>query len=239
MRLFTPSVFLVSMSCVVIADDPGLEHLFDGRSLNGWEGDKQVFRIVDGAIVAGSLRTPIDRSEYLCTTESYSDFELTFEARIEGAQNSGVHFRSARVPDSSDVAGYQADIGYISAEAMKIVAPTTSVTEATPYPLWGSLLDEYRLFADRYPKPEKPYLLLKIAKKNEVESVLKPREWNRMKVRAKGAEIDIWLNGLKTISYIETAPVPVSGLICLQLHVGAPSRASYRTISLRNLNSTP
>lgn len=91
--------------------DPGAVRLFDGISLNGWEGDTALWRVVDGAIVGGTLKTPVTQSEYLCTQAEFADFELQLDARINGP-NAGVHFRSQRVPGSNEVAGYQADIGF-------------------------------------------------------------------------------------------------------------------------------
>jgi len=84
--------------------------LSNGRTFGGWEGDiGSSFRIDDGAIVGGSLRSPIPRNEFLCTTRRYGDFVLRLECKVIGA-NGGVQFRSERVPGSAEVCGYQADM---------------------------------------------------------------------------------------------------------------------------------
>ena len=56
-------------------------------------------------------RSPgIKRNEFLATTRAYGDFELRLSFRLkDGAGNSGVQFRSKRIPDH--VSGFQADIG--------------------------------------------------------------------------------------------------------------------------------
>lgn len=33
--------------------------LFDGKSLDGWEGNRELFRVVDGSIVGGTLDSEI------------------------------------------------------------------------------------------------------------------------------------------------------------------------------------
>jgi len=85
--------------------------LFDGKTLDGWEGDPTCFRIEDGAIVGGQLGQPIARSAYLCTTKPVGDFELTAQVRTLGnGTNGGLQFWGARVPGSHDMSGLQADV---------------------------------------------------------------------------------------------------------------------------------
>ncbi len=49
---------------------------------------------------------------FLATLRTYEDFILKLSVRlVNGVGNSGVQFRSRRVPDSEEVSGYQADIG--------------------------------------------------------------------------------------------------------------------------------
>lgn len=93
---------------------PAAEPLFDGATLAGWEGDSAVWRVEDGQIVAGSLATRQEKNDFLATTERFGDFELRLKIRLEGTEgfiNSGIQFRSERVPDSHEMIGYQADFG--------------------------------------------------------------------------------------------------------------------------------
>jgi hypothetical protein len=92
------------------AAEEGFLPLFDGKTLSGWEGDEELWEAKDGMIVGDS--PGIKRNEFLATKKSYGDFELRLEFRLrKGEGNSGVQFRSQRVKDSSEVSGYQADIG--------------------------------------------------------------------------------------------------------------------------------
>ena len=86
--------------------------LFDGKTFTGWEGDQKVFRIEDGAIVGGSLKHSLPRNEFLATIKEYGDFELRLKFKLLGPEaNGGVQIRSQRVAHSSEMIGYQADMG--------------------------------------------------------------------------------------------------------------------------------
>ena len=92
-------------------DKDGFVPLFDGRSLNGWEGNLEYWKVRDGMIVGDS--PGIKHNEFLCTKQVFGDFELRATFRIIGdeSKNSGIQFRSKRVPNNTEVSGYQADIG--------------------------------------------------------------------------------------------------------------------------------
>jgi len=89
--------------------------LFDGRTFAGWEGDTAgVWRIEDGEIVAGRPGRKQEKNDFLCTTKRFGDFDLRLKIRLAGTEgfvNSGIQFRSERIPNDHEVIGYQADFG--------------------------------------------------------------------------------------------------------------------------------
>ena len=183
--------------------------LFDGQSLAGWEGNEQWFRVQDQAIVAGSLKEKIPHNEFLCTEKEYEDFDLRLEAKLVGeGQNAGIQFRSQRVPRSTEVSGYQADVG-----------------AAWDRPVWGAIYDESRrrkMLAE--PDPE-------LARR-----IVKADQWNEVRVLCQGPRIQIFVNGQRTVDYTETdADIPRSGIIGLQIHSGKPTEAWYRNIRIQSL----
>jgi len=102
--------------------EPGFVRIFNGKDLSGWEGDLTLWKVEDGKIVGDS--PGIKQNEFLATRKEYGDFELRLEFRLrDGKGNSGIQFRSKRDPGSSEVEGYQADIGES---------------------YWGCLYDEHR-----------------------------------------------------------------------------------------------
>ncbi len=194
-----------------IADEPGFVSLFDGKTLDGWEGNLKMFRVEDGAIVAGSLDGKIPNNEFLCSKKQYGDFELRLEARLRGkTKNAGVQFRSQRVPDHHEVSGYQCDIGMMEDR-----------------PIWGWLYDESR--RNKF---------LAEADATKLGGVVKPAGWNDLVIRCTGPRIEMWVNGLQTVDYTEAeSTISHRGIIGLQIHAGPPAEVVYRKIRIRRLGS--
>lgn len=216
MRILAGMFLLVSLhflSAGALAQEPtddGWKPLFDGKSLQGWEGNREMFRVEDGAIVAGTLKRTIPHNDFLCTEKEHGDFELRLKIKLIGeGDNAGVQLRSRRVEGDHEVSGYQADAG-----------------SAWNRPIWGALYDEARrnkILAD--PGGE----LLK--------DLVKQDDWNEMRIRCEGPRIQIWLNGKQTVDYTETDDdIPRRGIIGLQIHSGPPAEAWYKDIEIRELN---
>ena len=91
--------------------ETGFHPLFNGKDLDGWQADTAgIWSIHDGMIVGKT--SALAYNDFLRTRKHYADFELRLSFRlINGSGNSGIQFRSKPVPDSHEVAGYQADIG--------------------------------------------------------------------------------------------------------------------------------
>jgi hypothetical protein len=83
--------------------------LFNGSDLEGWEGNASLWSAHDGMLVGKS--SGLDHNEFLATRTNHKNFILSLRFHLEGGQgNSGVQFRSVRVP-GTEMSGYQADIG--------------------------------------------------------------------------------------------------------------------------------
>jgi len=205
------TMLIASSSAMIFADDFREQSLaiFDGETLKGWEGDARWFRVEQGAIVAGSLDQRIPHNFFLCTTQNYDDFELRLEAKLVGqGRNAGVQFRSKRIRESAEVAGYQADIGMVGTRI-----------------IWGGLYDESR--RRKFLATTDPELAKRIVKEGD---------WNEVRVICRGPRIQIFINGKRTVDYTETdQDIRDYGVIGLQMHSGLPSEAWYRNIRVRQL----
>jgi predicted esterase len=89
----------------------GFQPLFDGKTLQGWEGDSTLFRAENGVILGNS--PGIRHNAFLASQAEFGDFffKTSFRMRGQADANSGIMFRAQRVPDSTEMIGYQADIG--------------------------------------------------------------------------------------------------------------------------------
>jgi hypothetical protein len=181
--------------------------IFDGKTLNGWEGNTNNWRVEGGAIVAGSLDHKQPHNEFLATTKEFGNFELRLQYKLEGSNgfvNGGIQFWSRRVPNDFEVSGYQADLG----------ADTD-----------GNLYDESRRNRN-----------LVAATKEMREKALRPGDWNNYRIRAEGGHIQLWLNGVKTVDYTESDPsISRRGIFALQIHGGAYAKVQYRNLVLEEL----
>lgn len=180
--------------------------LFDGKTLTGWEGNREMFRVEDGAIVGGTLDAPIPHNEFLCTQNEYSDFELRLKVKAVGeGVNAGIQFRTKRIPNHHEVIGYQADMGG---------------------EWWGKLYDESR----------RRKILAGPAPDVDMSQVVKKGDWNDYVIRCEGSRIRLWLNGQLTVDFTETEDdIETKGVIAVQIHGGPPSEAWYKAIKLKQL----
>lgn len=89
----------------------GFVALFNGKDLTGWQGNSKVWKVEKGMIV-GDAPQGLGNNEFLASTRIYRDFVLQVQFRLVGGKgNSGIQFRSARIPNHHEMIGYQADIG--------------------------------------------------------------------------------------------------------------------------------
>ena len=192
-------------SAEATAAEPAFQPLFDGKSFAGWEGDLKTFRIEAGAIVGGTLQRPIPRNEFLCTTETYGDFELRLQFKVLGAgANAGVQFRSRRIPNHHEVKGYQADLGD---------------------GWWGSLYDESR--RNKVIAAADPDVVAKALKRDDWNDYTVRCQGRRIQLWINGHQTVDYAEPDEGIEQ--------SGLIGLQIHGGNPSEAWYRNIRIQKL----
>ena len=86
--------------------------LFDGRTLTGWDGDLNHWRVENGAIVGEIPKgQSLNKNTWLIWKEgTLGDFDLRVQVKLTGlpAANSGIQFR-CQAENVDHVSGYQAD----------------------------------------------------------------------------------------------------------------------------------
>ena len=93
------------------AKDDGFESIFDGKTLEGWDGNPDFWSVKDGAITGTTTAdNPTKGNTFIIWRKGETaEFELKFDYKIVGG-NSGVQYRSFEVPNEKwVVGGYQAD----------------------------------------------------------------------------------------------------------------------------------
>ena len=215
--LFTLAAALLAPAPAGAAEPPPVPghtvSLFDGRTLAGWEGSA-LWRVQDGLITGGSLTETVKANDFLASTRDYTNFVLRFEIRLTGTNgfvNSGMQFRSQRVPGNSEMAGYQADYGE---------------------PAWyGCIYDESRR---NKVVGQSDINTLRPAMNPDKQG------WNSYVVRAQGRHLTTWINGVLGTDYHEAeAGIPDWGKFGIQIHGGAKALAQVRNITVEELPASP
>lgn len=207
-------MFLVAAFTLIGADDSAGGKpisLFDGKTFAGWDGDtKNTWRIVDGCIVGGTLKKEIPRNEFLATKRSYDNFILRLKFKLLGDSkkkfvNSGVQFRSQRIPKDSEMIGYQADLGDPS--------------------WWGSLYDESR--RNKVLAQSDMAKLNKVLRRGDWNDYEIRAEGRRIRTYING------VLGIDYTE--EDKKIPQEGRIGLQIHSGGPAEVWFKDIAIEVL----
>lgn len=210
MRAIAPalSAALTLVGAAALADP---KPLFDGKTFTGWEGDTaKTWRIENGEIVGGSITAKQSRNEFLSTKESFGNFELMLEFKLTGDPksgmiNSGIQFRSERIPDHHEMIGYQADIGDPE--------------------WWGCLYDESRR-KKVLAKSDMTKLAPVLNREGWNEYVIRC-EGPRIQLWVNGVQTVDYTEEDKTI--------PQIGKIAVQVHGGGMAEARFRNITIKPL----
>ena len=185
--------------------EKGFVPLFNGKDLSGWEGDTKLWRVENGCIVGDS--PGIRHNDFLCTKKAFGDFVLRLDVRLRpDSANSGVQFRSERVPDSHEVAGYQADIGG---------------------PWWGKLYDEAR--RRRVLAGPKPGVIARCLKRGGWNTYEIRAVGPRITLKINGTTT------VDYTEPEPPEKIARRGRIGLQIHAGGPLRVEFRNIRIKAL----
>jgi Domain of Unknown Function (DUF1080) len=183
--------------------------LFDGKTLNGWEGYEDLWSVNDGVIV-GKNTKPLTVSTYLLTKDKYSDFRLIFSAKLlPGSEtHSGVALWGSVNPEATKKT---------EADRIKYTYQGQLVMFPSGYGMW----DLYRrngLGVDGGP-----------AKK-----VGKQHDWNEIEILAQGNRVRVAINGAAVVDWRDPKPELVKeGPIGLQLHSeNGPQELHFKGLKL-------
>jgi len=208
-------------------EETGFQQIFDGKSLNGWDGDANFWRVEDGSIVGETStdKQPKQNTFLIWRGGKPADFELKLEYRLTGF-NSGIQLRSTELPDIKwAMKGYQADMdgaqqytGQIYEERgrgfLALRGQFTYIGEGKKPGLVGSLGDNAAL-----------------------KEFIKGADWNDLHLIARGNTLVQVLNGhvMSMLIDDDAANRALDGLIGIQVHRGPAMKVEVRNIRLKRL----
>jgi hypothetical protein len=210
-------------------DEPGFRPIFDGRTLEGWEGDSKYWRAEDG-IMTGEItpETTIKSNTFIIWRGGDPEnFELKVDYRITSGGNSGVNYRSVVVPDSVTPAnrfamrGYQCDID------------GQNRYTGNNYEEKGRLFLSVRGELTHVTGTRPPTILSRLGDNQKLASKIN-EGWNAVHIIARENALIHNINGQLMSMVIDDDPRRErKGLIGVQVHVGGPMKVEYRSWRIR------
>lgn len=208
--------------------EPGFVKLFDGESLAGWQGDRTIWSVEDGAITGRTTaETKLTENNFLIWKDEVENFELRLQFRLENG-NSGIYYRARKRPaqqkDGDPLVGTQADFDASGR--------------------WTGVIMEYLLRGVLAERGEK-VLIDENGDRKVVGSVgdptallatVKEGEWNDYRIVARGGNVVLEINGVTMCELDDRDPQRLErGWLALQVHVGPPMVVQFRNIVYRKL----
>jgi hypothetical protein len=208
------------------------ETIFDGKTLENWDGDPNVWSVQEDAIIG---KTSDDEDKKLKKNTfiiwrggEVDNFELELEYKIING-NSGIQYRSFELPDGKwRIGGYQADFeagdtysGILYGEQYRgILAQRGQSTELV-----------------RVDGKFEVKVTEKIGDTVDIQKKIKKEDWNNYRIIANGYHFQHFINGVQTIDVIDNDVQErrAAGLLALQAHVGPAMTVQFRNIRLKRL----
>ena len=206
----------------------GFVSLFDGKTLDGWQGDRTIWSARDGAITGQTAAQPkLTENNFLIWKDEVEDFELRLKFRLESG-NSGIYYRARKRPagqtKGDPLVGTQADFDASGR--------------------WTGVIMEYQLrevLAERGQKvlideKGKKQVLGSVGDPAQLLAVVKAKQWNDYNVIARGGHVVLKINGVTMSELDDRDPRQLNrGLLGLQVHVGPPMLVQFKDIYFRKL----
>ncbi|MEI6239754.1 MAG: DUF1080 domain-containing protein [Planctomycetia bacterium] len=217
----------------------GMEVLFNGTDLTGWDGDPRLWSVREGVIHGETTPENVASGNTFLIWQGgdVGDFELRLSFRCNATNNSGIQYRSRRITDQTAkntwvVRGYQHEIrnehtlpnvsGFIYDEGGG-AGGRQRICQAGEQAVWE-------------PESGKKVTATLIGQE-EFTKLMKIDDWNDVVIRAEGNRIRHYLNGRLILDFTDADPAKAlrEGVLALQLHAGKPMWAEYRDVRLKRL----
>lgn len=220
--------------------------IFNGKNLEGWNGDKTYWSVKDGILIGEvTPETILKRNSFVIyEKEQPENFELKLEYRISKSGNSGVNYRSEKIKKMPfALRGYQSDID----GKKRFVGQNYEEKKRTTLAYIGE-----KVVIEPMPKSISVNNLRKNVKRNfwqtrnvvaslgekkELKAVVKDNDWNTMHLVVKDSLMQHYVNGvlMSEVTDLDTQNRSNKGFIGVQVHVGPPMKVEYKNIVLKKV----
>ncbi len=216
------------------SDEKGFAPIFNGKNLNGWDGDSRLWSVRAGVIRGETTaeKAAAHNTFLIWRGGKLRDFVLKLRFHIRNG-NSGVQYRSQELGDWI-VSGYQGEVandrpnpgigtGFLYHERgrgeLAYVGEFAVIDAAGKRSVVGKVADATALKAAGYYKND---------------------GWNEYTIVADGNHLIHLVNGYQTIEMIDNDPKGSAreGILALQIHAGEPMLVEFKDIRLKQLDAS-
>ena len=210
----------------VPGDEDGFVSIFDGQSLQGWEGDSVYWRVEDGRIIGEvTPETILKRNSFLIWRGgSAGDFELKLDYKVSAEGNSGLNYRSFEVNNTPfALKGYQCDID------------GKGIWTGQNYEERGRTFLALRGQLTQISNGGKPIEVGVVGDKDELMEFIRKEDWNQCHLIVAGNTMVHMINGhvMSVVIDNDVENRKMEGLLGVQVHVGPPMTIEYRNIRIK------
>lgn len=235
-------------------DHSGFVPIFDGRTLDQWDGNPEIWKVEDGSIVGVSTHEKPSGNTFIVYHGAHArDFDLKLEIKVENGGGSGIQYRSHTGypppggsgwrgnPNDGPLApppraewtmfGPQADFWYpINPLAASYTGQLYSQNTGRGIIAWrGQVVNAL--------PGKKPTLVGNIGDRTALGAGVRVGDWNQYNIMVRGGTFIHILNGQLMALLIDDDPASsnnVDGLFGLQIE-GCPSKVSFRDLWLKKI----
>jgi len=226
-------------------DHQGYVSMFDGKSLDGWDGNPKFWRVENGAIVGESTPANPSGNSYIVYRKLEAhDFTLKFDVKVEGSGGTGLQYRSRTgLPWLANIAAnVTANVGPVNLNWM-MTGPQADFWPSRIYT--GQFYSEntpMRILAWRGQVVEgfgekSKRLMGTIGDRVALGELVKQNDWNEYVVIARGGTFLHIVNRQLMAAMIDDDPASSnnwSGQFGIEIE--ATTRVSVRNVWVKKLN---
>lgn len=227
MRISIPALFLVLVSGMLWAGETcpdkvipeGFVSLFDGKTMDGWDGDPKFWTVQDGCLTGESTpEKQVEHNSFLILRKVADPFNFTlqFDFKMSKACNSGLSFRAKETEGKPwNILGTHADVfdhakhmgtiyrdGVLAWKGQGVeVAPGRKITVKETFGTNDELLGKIDMYG-----------------------------WNTFRLEVSGGHYTLWINDVKMAEVQDDSMEPVHGVLGLQMHRGPVMKIQVKNV---------
>jgi hypothetical protein len=225
----------------------GMVSMFDGKTLEGWDGDPKLWSVKDGVIHGETTKETMPKGNTFLIWKGGEpgEFELRLSFRLDPDKttvegNSGVQYRSKHITEGAAaknnwvMGGYQAEIANVPGKDGFLYneqGPKERHREDKGTPLYLAMVGEKAVIdEDGLSHP-----VGSVGDREAIGKTLHTHDWNDYVIIARGNHLQHFINGIQTIDCVDNDPkgVALKGLIALQIHTGKPMTVDFKNLRIK------